>query len=184
MRGNRSHESVASWTATTVHSGLRHLRLRFHAIWQVSAAGYNFARKQRTTVDRLHNGATADPKQMEMQMLIVDTPQRPRAVTNSAERIDACRAVARQTATQAKESGSDTTGVDLSARAIEDRAIALLRSSSYHPVRHVSCEVNERVLILRGHVPNFHLKQIAQTVVRELLSDGLVIDNRLEVDRT
>ncbi len=90
-------------------------------------------------------------------MSIVNTLQRPRAVTNS---------------------------VDLSARAIEDRAIALLRSSSYHPVRHVACEVSERALILRGRVPSFHLKQIAQTIVRGLLSDGLVIDNRLEVDRT
>ncbi len=116
-------------------------------------------------------------------MSIIETLQRPRAGTNSSERIYVRRATARQTETRAKECGSDTTGAELPARAIEDRASAVLRSSCYHPVRHVSCEVRERVLILRGRVPSFYLKQIAQTVVRDLLSDGLVIDNRVEVDQ-
>jgi hypothetical protein len=39
------------------------------------------------------------------------------------------------------------------------------------------------VLILQGRVPTFYLKQVAQTVVRDLLNDGFVIDNRVEVDR-
>jgi len=48
----------------------------------------------------------------------------------------------------------------------------------------VACEVRQRVLVLRGRVPSFYLKQVVQTVVRDLLSDGLVIDNQVEVDRT
>ena len=117
-------------------------------------------------------------------MSIVETLQRPRAGTNSSERIHVRRAAARQSETRTKGCESDTIGAELRARAIEDRASAVLRSSSYHPIRHVSCEVSERVLILRGRVPSFYLKQIAQTVVRHLLENGLVIDNRVEVDRT
>jgi hypothetical protein len=51
-------------------------------------------------------------------------------------------------------------------------------------VRHVLCEVRQRVLILRGCLPSFYMKQIAQTVVRDLLSDGFVMDNQVEVDQT
>lgn len=70
------------------------------------------------------------------------------------------------------------------ARAIEEQAQCMLRSSSYRSVRHVLCDVRQRVLILRGRVPSFYMKQIAQTVVRDLLCDGFVIDNQVEVDRT
>ena len=69
-------------------------------------------------------------------------------------------------------------------RAIEDEARAVLGTSSYQPVRHVSCEVYGQVLILRGRVPSFYMKQIAQTIVRHLLYGSLVLDNQLEVDDT
>jgi hypothetical protein len=39
-------------------------------------------------------------------------------------------------------------------------------------------------LIPRGRVPSFYMKQMAQTVVRDLLIDGFVIDNQVEVDQT
>lgn len=81
-------------------------------------------------------------------------------------------------------SGTPASGAELPTFATEERARAMLRSSSYGPVRHVACEVRQRVLVLRGRVPSFYLKQVVQTVVRDLLSDGLVIDNQVEVDRT
>ena len=68
--------------------------------------------------------------------------------------------------------------------ALEADANALLGKSSYRAVRHVSCEVCGCVLILRGRVPSFYMKQIAQEEVRQLLDGSLVIQNQLEVDRT
>lgn len=112
-------------------------------------------------------------------MSIVESQQR-RVGTSGAERIH----IGHTTETRAKTRGHDTTGAELRARALEDQANAVLQSSSYHPVRRVSCEVRERVLVLRGRVASFHMKQIAQTVVRHLLNDGFVVDNRVEVDRT
>lgn len=73
---------------------------------------------------------------------------------------------------------------DRRASAIEDRARAMLRSSCQWPVRHVACEVSQRVLILRGRVPSFYMKQVAQTCVRDLQSDGVIIKNQVEVDWT
>lgn len=60
----------------------------------------------------------------------------------------------------------------------------MLRSSLYGAIRCVVCELCQRVLILRGRVPSFYMKQMAQTVVRDLLSEGFVIDNQVEVDWT
>jgi hypothetical protein len=65
---------------------------------------------------------------------------------------------------------------------LEAEANAVVAESSYHAVRRVSCEVRDCVLILRGRVPSFYMKQIAQTVVRHLLESGMVINNQLEVD--
>ena len=69
-------------------------------------------------------------------------------------------------------------------RAIEDQAKAALRASAYHAVRGMSCEVNGGVLTLRGCVPSFHMKQVAQTEVQHLLESGMTLDNQLEVGRT
>jgi len=55
-----------------------------------------------------------------------------------------------------------------------------LRRSPYIELRLISCEVCEGVLTLRGRVPTYYLKQVAQYMV-----DGLPgvqkIDNDLEV---
>jgi osmotically-inducible protein OsmY len=57
-----------------------------------------------------------------------------------------------------------------------------LRESSYFAPRSVLCDFHEGVLVLRGSVPSFHQKQIAQTLVRKV--DGVeVVVNRLVVDR-
>ncbi len=64
--------------------------------------------------------------------------------------------------------------------AIQTEAQSRLRKSAYHELRLVSCGFHQGVLSLRGHVSSFYLKQVAQTLVREL--DGVrEINNRLEV---
>ena len=64
--------------------------------------------------------------------------------------------------------------------AIEAEAESRLQTSGYPQLRKVSCEFHEGVLTLRGQVSTFHLKQIAQTLVRRLEGIG-EINNRLEV---
>lgn len=55
-----------------------------------------------------------------------------------------------------------------------------LRKSGYYELCLIACEFHEGVLTLRGHVSTFHLKQVAQTLIRDL--DGVgEINNRLEV---
>ena len=56
-----------------------------------------------------------------------------------------------------------------------------LGNSSYHAVRRVGCELRDGTLTLRGQVPSYFLKQIAQTVVRRGLHASVRIDNRVEV---
>jgi osmotically-inducible protein OsmY len=47
-------------------------------------------------------------------------------------------------------------------------AYECLASSSYVPLRHLQCECHQGRLILRGQVPNFYLKQLAQALVAEV----------------
>ena len=64
--------------------------------------------------------------------------------------------------------------------AVEADARLRLRRSGYSQLGVVSCEFHEGVLTLRGRVSTFYLKQVAQTVIRNL--DGVgEINNRLEV---
>jgi hypothetical protein len=65
-------------------------------------------------------------------------------------------------------------------QAVEAEARSRLRASGYHQLRIVSCEFREGVLTLRGHVSTFYLKQVAQTLIRDLDGAG-EINNRLEV---
>jgi hypothetical protein len=74
--------------------------------------------------------------------------------------------------------------LELRDRIVEEQAIALLRSSPYLPIRSLRCEVGKRVLILRGRVPSFYMKQMSQAVLRNLLAGGLRIDNQVEVEWT
>jgi hypothetical protein len=55
-----------------------------------------------------------------------------------------------------------------------------LRRSGYPALQHISCESCAGVLTLRGHLPSYYLKQVAQTVVA--LIEGVDrIDNQIEV---
>ncbi len=131
-------------------------------------------------------------------MSIVETMRRV-ADRSGSEGIDVRSAVASQTETRPPRHEPDTTGAEQHAGAIEeqtirdrankdlaieDRVKSVLQSSSYHHIQQVSCEVNDGVLILRGRVPSYYLKQIAQTAVLDLTCNGLVIDNQMEVDWT
>jgi osmotically-inducible protein OsmY len=55
-----------------------------------------------------------------------------------------------------------------------------LRNSSYSALRTISCEYHEGVLILRGRLHTYYLKQLAQEAVREM--DGVLeIANQVHV---
>ena len=57
-----------------------------------------------------------------------------------------------------------------------------LKRSPYFPLRAVTCQFHEGVLILRGQVTSWHLKQLAQETVRTL-KEVDVIHNAVEVAR-
>ena len=55
--------------------------------------------------------------------------------------------------------------------------------SGYCELRGVSCSFHEGVLTLRGHVPSYYLKQLAQSLAFDL--EGVQeLNNRLEVVET
>ena len=63
---------------------------------------------------------------------------------------------------------------------IAEIAQAALRRSAYFELRGVSCDFAGGVLTLRGRVPTYYLKQLAQATVVDV--PGVVeIDNRVEV---
>jgi len=63
---------------------------------------------------------------------------------------------------------------------IEEAARQRLRQSRYPELRAVSCEFHEGVLTLRGRVPSYYLKQMAQSLADRI--PGVVeLDNQLEV---
>jgi osmotically-inducible protein OsmY len=69
--------------------------------------------------------------------------------------------------------------VDLDLAARVGRA---LRATGYAPLRGVEVTVHELRVILRGHVPNYHLKQVAQGTALAVLG-AQEVRNDLEVDR-
>lgn len=60
------------------------------------------------------------------------------------------------------------------------RAKLHLQSQSYSALHRISCEHRDGVLVLRGSVPSFHLKQLAQSLVLSLNSIG-PLANLIEV---
>jgi hypothetical protein len=63
---------------------------------------------------------------------------------------------------------------------IAETAQAVLRRSPYFELRDVSCDFSGGILTLRGCVPSYHLKQLAQASVVEV--PGVVeVHNRVEV---
>jgi hypothetical protein len=61
-----------------------------------------------------------------------------------------------------------------------DLAERRLRSNPYLALKNVSCELRDAVLVLRGCLPSYYLKQIAQEAVAAL--EGVErIDNQIQV---
>jgi osmotically-inducible protein OsmY len=64
---------------------------------------------------------------------------------------------------------------------IERAAQAALRRSSYLWIRDVECQYDDGVLTLRGRLPSFFLKQMAQCTVSHRLRGSAIVNNQLEV---
>lgn len=80
------------------------------------------------------------------------------------------------TASLTEQSQNWASRIWLMGKAAED----LLQHSAYLELRNVSCDFYEGVLTLRGHVPSYYLKQLAQSLLCEL--DGVLeLNNHLEV---
>jgi hypothetical protein len=69
---------------------------------------------------------------------------------------------------------------DVLFREIAEVAQAKLRRSAYVELRGVCCDFSGGVLTLRGRVPSYHLKQLAQADVAGV-PGVLEVDNRVEV---
>ena len=65
------------------------------------------------------------------------------------------------------QSPTDENGQDRSHESAE-AARGCLQRSSYYPIRSVSCECRQGVLFLRGPLPTFYLKQLAQEAVAKV----------------
>lgn len=62
-----------------------------------------------------------------------------------------------------------------------EQARTRLRDSLYTILQYVQCEYHDGVLTLRGRVPSFYMKQMAQEVVSKLHSVHRVV-NLIEVE--
>jgi hypothetical protein len=67
-----------------------------------------------------------------------------------------------------------------SATAIVEAAENCLRKNAYLVLRNISCEFREGVLVLRGCLPTYYLKQIAQSAVLGIAGIDR-IDNQIVV---
>src|SRR5215207_9458042 len=65
---------------------------------------------------------------------------------------------------------------------LHDRVVASLANSGYPALLLIGCDIDPNRVILRGSVPTYHLKQLAQVYAQRVEGVGR-IDNRLEVRR-
>ena len=70
---------------------------------------------------------------------------------------------------------------------IEDRRIGVadlaesrLRRNGYLCLSNISCQYDDGVMLLRGHVPTYYLKQLAQEVVAEVEGVSKIV-NEIDV---
>jgi osmotically-inducible protein OsmY len=68
----------------------------------------------------------------------------------------------------------------LVAHPIEETARTRLRRKAYLALRHVSCNYQNGVLVLRGRLPSYYLKQVAQEAVGRLAGVDRV-ENQIRV---
>jgi hypothetical protein len=64
-----------------------------------------------------------------------------------------------------------------------DLAERCLRSNPYPALKNVSCNLLDGVLVLRGCLPTYYLKQIAQEVVAHQVKGTGRLDNQIQVVR-
>ena len=64
---------------------------------------------------------------------------------------------------------------------IAKAATECLENSPYQAVRRILCRCDHGILSLRGHLPSFHQKQVAQEAVVRVKGVAQVI-NEIEVD--
>jgi osmotically-inducible protein OsmY len=63
---------------------------------------------------------------------------------------------------------------------LQELAERCLRRNPYLALKNVSCDCRDGVLVLRGCLPSYYLKQVAQEVVARL--EGVeAIDNQIQV---
>lgn len=82
------------------------------------------------------------------------------------------------------ERRSQPSVVDLdkqSRQEICDKAQLALQASCYRPIRQIICELRAQAITLKGSVSTFYMKQIAQTLVREVVGEEYSIDNQINV---
>lgn len=60
--------------------------------------------------------------------------------------------------------------------AVVETAEKRFRASSYVALRSIVCEFHEGVLVLRGRVTSYYLKQLAQEMVRDLDGIGAILN--------
>jgi osmotically-inducible protein OsmY len=73
------------------------------------------------------------------------------------------------------QSPTDGNGHDRS-REVAEAARDCLQRSPYRPVKNVSCECRQGVLFLRGPLPTFYLKQLAQEAVARVEGMSQVVN--------
>ena len=73
------------------------------------------------------------------------------------------------------QSPTDGNGHDRSHESAE-AARDCLQRSPYRPIRNVSCECRQGVLFLRGPLPTFYLKQLAQEAVARVEGVSQVVN--------
>ena len=58
-----------------------------------------------------------------------------------------------------------------------------LMKSPYGAIRDISCLMNDGVLTLKGSVPSYYFKQVAQRIALNVLPETATIINELEVEQ-
>ena len=78
------------------------------------------------------------------------------------------------------EPGAVSSAYDRRLQELHDRVESSLANSGYAALAVIRCDVDQNRVILRGSVPSYHLKQLAQVYAQRVEGIG-GIDNRLEV---
>jgi osmotically-inducible protein OsmY len=72
------------------------------------------------------------------------------------------------------------TPIEMRRPGLQELAEGCLRRNPYLALKNVSCDCRDGVLVLRGCLPSYYLKQIAQETVARL-AGVRAIDNQIEV---